>query len=417
MKLQAGRTEEALPNKEAYTASEAAAEAERCLYCTDAPCIQACPTSIDIPTFIKKISSGNVRGSARTILEQNLLGYSCSRVCPVEVLCVGACVYTGWGRDPIQIGKLQRHATESVLHDKGLHALYTPKAKNGKRVACIGAGPASLAFAGYLALEGTEAVIFEKRAVPGGLNTTGVAPYKLKSDDSLREVQWILDLGVDVRTGGEARGPALVAEYDAVFIGVGLGDDSKLGVPGEEGPGVIGAVDWIEQMKLGTARAGERVLVVGGGNTAIDVARECALLGSSDVALVYRRTKKDMSGYVHEMLAAREEGVRLIENSVVTRFVRDGDRLVAAVVKTGEIEREISCDLVVVAIGQSKLRTLAEELAVTLDKRGCVVVDESGRTSNAKVFAGGDCVNGGKEVVNAVADGRNAARQLLKEWA
>ncbi len=415
MKLQAGRSEESLPDKEAYTAAEAVAEAERCLYCTDAPCIQACPTSIDIPTFIKKIASGNIRGSARTILEQNLLGYSCSRVCPVEVLCVGSCVYTGWGREPIQIGKLQRHATETV---GALTSLYTPKPKNGKRVACIGAGPASLAFAGYLALEGTEAIIFEKRSVPGGLNTTGVAPYKLKADDSLREVQWILDLGVEVRTNTEVHPASLVNEYDAVFIGVGLGDDSKLGVPGEEGPGVVGAVDWIEQMKLGTAKAGKRVLVVGGGNTAIDVARECALLGAEDVALVYRRTKKDMSGYAHELLAAREEGVRLVESSVVTGFVRDAaGKLVAARVKTGEAEREVPCDLVVIAIGQAKLRAVAEQLGVALDKRGCVVVDDNCRTNQPKVFAGGDCINGGKEVVNAVADGRNAARHLLKEWA
>jgi dihydropyrimidine dehydrogenase (NAD+) subunit PreT len=408
MKLEPNRTETELADKEAYTPAQAVAEAERCLYCTDAPCIQACPTSIDIPTFIKKIASGNVRGSARTILEQNLLGYSCSRVCPVEVLCVGACVYNGWGRDPIQIGKLQRHATEQYAPA----AIYTPKPKNGKRVACIGAGPASLAFAGYLALEGTEAIVFEKRPVPGGLNTTGVAPYKLKADDSLREVQWVLDLGVEVRTGVEVSA-AFVDEYDAVFIGVGLGDDSKLGVPGEDGPGVIGAIEWIEKMKLGTARAGKRVLVIGGGNTAIDVARECAQLGAEDVALVYRRTKKDMSGYAHEMLAAREEGVRLIENSVVTRFVREGNQLVSAVLSTGEV----ACDQVVVAIGQAKLRTLAEQLGVLLDTRGCVVVDANKRTSNPKVFAGGDCVNGGKEVVNAVADGRDAARHLIKEWA
>jgi glutamate synthase (NADPH/NADH) small chain len=235
-------------------------------------------------------------------------------------------------------------------------------------------------------------------------------------------VQWVLDLGVELRTGvaigGEVRGAALIEEYDAVFIGVGLGDDSKLGVPGEDGPGVIGAVDWIERMKLGDARARERVLVIGGGNTAIDVARECAGLGATDVALVYRRTRNDMSGYAHEMLGARQEGVRLMENSVVSSFLRDEHgKLVGARIKTNGVEHDVPCDLVVVAIGQSKLRTIAEELGVQLDARGCVVVDANSRTSNPKVFAGGDCINGGKEVVNAVADGRNAARQLLKEWA
>jgi glutamate synthase (NADPH/NADH) small chain len=418
--LESGRAEEQLLDKKPpYTPAEAFAEAERCLYCTDAPCIKACPTSIDIPTFIKKIASGNVRGSARTILEQNLLGYSCGRVCPVEELCVGSCVYNGWERDPIQIGRLQRYATETVLTDNGFQKLYTPKAKNGKRVACIGAGPASLAFAGYLRLEGTEAVIFEKRSVPGGLNTTGVAPYKLKARDSLNEVQWILDLGVELRTGvsvgDNVRGEALLSEYDAVFVGVGLGDDSKLGVPGEEGPGVIGAIDWIERMKLSRDKEPlGRVLVIGGGNTAIDVARESAQLGAREVVLVYRRKRSEMSGYAHELEAARVEGVTLLEQSVVSRFNRDAQgKLVSAHIGG----TDVPCDLVVVAIGQSKLRTIAQELGVELDARGCVIVDTATcRTNNPKVFAGGDCINGGKEVVNAVADGRNAARFLLSQW-
>jgi glutamate synthase (NADPH/NADH) small chain len=332
---------------------------------------------------------------------------------------VGSCVYNGWEREPIQIGRLQRYATETVLSDNGFQKLYTPKAKNGKRVACIGAGPASLAFAGYLRLEGTEAVIFEKRGVPGGLNTTGVAPYKLKARDSLNEVQWILDLGVELRTGvnigDNVRGEALLAEYDAVFIGVGLGDDSKLGVPGEEGPGVIGAIDWIERMKLSSKQEQlGRVLVIGGGNTAVDVARESAQLGAKEVALVYRRKRSEMSGYAHELEAARVEGVTLLEQSVVSRFNRDPQgKLVSAHIGG----TDVPCDLVVVAIGQSKLRDIAKELSVELDAKGCVVVDPNTcRTNNPKVFAGGDCINGGKEVVNAVADGRNAARFLLSQW-
>jgi glutamate synthase (NADPH/NADH) small chain len=182
--LQKDRLETELGDKKPlFTEAEARAEAERCLYCSDAPCIKACPTEIDIPTFIKKIASGNVRGSASTILDQNLLGYSCARVCPVEVLCAGSCVYESWGREPIAIGRLQRYATETAMKDK--RPLLTPKkTKSGKKVACIGGGPASLAFAGVLALEGHEAVIFEKKAVPGGLNTTGIAPYKLKADDA-----------------------------------------------------------------------------------------------------------------------------------------------------------------------------------------------------------------------------------------
>lgn len=440
--LPVDRLENALPDKKPlYTAAEAKAEADRCLYCADAPCIKACPTSIDIPTFIKQIASGNVRGSAKTIFEQNLLGYSCARVCPVEVLCAGDCVYNGWGREPIQIGRLQRFATETATA-KGQRPLFTPKAaKAKKKVACIGGGPASLAFAGYLALEGHEAVVFEKRPYSGGLNTTGIAPYKLHVEDALHEVAWVEGFGVEVKTGveiaetdGEGRLSArkLLDTYDAVFVGVGLGADTKLGIPGEDGPGVHGATEWIEQMKLAPSRendiAGKRVIVVGGGNTAIDVARECALLGAADVAMCYRRGVKEMSGYAHEMSGGRKEGVRLVGHVQPVAFVRDASgKLVALkVAKTDEdakpiagTEHDLPCDFVALAIGQSKLRDLAKELpGVELDKRGCVVVSDPATcaTGNPKVFAGGDCINGGKEVVNAVADGRNAARALLARW-
>ena len=437
--------------KPLYSEAEARAEAERCLYCVDAPCIKACPTEIDIPTFIKKIASGNVRGSAKTIFEQNLLGYSCARVCPVEVLCVGDCVYTGWGRDPIQIGRLQRFATETAT--SAVKAGAPPLLKRhvdigraSKKVACIGAGPASLAFAGYLALEGHQAVVFEKKAVAGGLNTTGIAPYKLHADDAVHEVEFVQTLGVEVVTGvevgdsdgaGRISGKKLLETYDAVFLGVGLGADTSLGLPGEDGPGVYGATAWIEKMKLAMSKsdkgeiAGKRILVVGGGNTAIDVARECAQLGAVDVAMLYRRGTDHMSGYAHEMEGARVDGVRLVTNALPVAFVREGDSptgklLALRVAKTDEnakpiagTEHDVPCDMVALAIGQSKLRDVAKQLpGVELDKRGCVACDpKNGQTGNPKVFAGGDCINGGKEVVNAVADGRNAARTLLERWA
>lgn len=443
--LPTDRLEHELTDKKPlYTAAEAKAEADRCLYCSDAPCIKACPTEIDIPTFIKKIASGNVRGSARTILEQNLLGYSCARVCPVEVLCQGDCVYTGWGREPIQIGRLQRFATETAASPGQVPVLHKKTASNKKKIACIGGGPASLAFAGYLALEGHDAVIFEKRAYAGGLNTTGIAPYKLHAEDALHEVAFVEGLGVDVKTGvevGAEDGPGristkkLLEMYDAVFIGVGLGADSKLGVPGEDGPGVYGATAWIEKMKLEMSKAhreevaGKRVLVVGGGNTAIDVARECALLGAADVAMCYRRGVPEMSGYAHEMSGARKEGVRLIGHVQPVAFLRDATGKLTAlrVAKTDAearpitgTEHDLPCDMVALAIGQSKLREVAKELpGVELDKRGCVVVTSAATcaTGNPKVFAGGDCINGGKEVVNAVADGRNAARFLIARWS
>ena len=431
--------------KPLFSASEAAAEAERCLFCVDAPCIKACPTEIDIPTFIKKIATGNVRGSAKTIFDQNLLGYSCARVCPVEVLCQGSCVYTGWGRDPIQIGRLQRFATETATA-KGAPAVLKRRyeiGKTSKRVACIGAGPASLAFAGYLALEGHEAVVFEKKAVAGGLNTTGIAPYKLHAHDAVHEVEFVKALGVEVATGievgetdgaGRISGKKLLETYDAVFLGVGLGADTSLGIPGEEGSGVYGATAWIERMKLElgsgarTEITGKKVIVVGGGNTAIDVARECAQLGAANVSMVYRRGASAMTGYAHEMEHARLEHVQLVTHVQPIAFVRDaGGKLTALrVARTDEAatpvagtEHEIPCDLVALAIGQSKLRSVAKLLpGVELDARGWVACDpRNGQTGNAKVFAGGDCINGGKEVVNAVADGRNAARTLIERWS
>jgi glutamate synthase (NADPH/NADH) small chain len=432
IRVPADRVERALPDKKPLLSyAEARAEADRCLYCSDAPCIKACPTSIDIPTFIKKIATGNLRGSARTILEQNILGYSCARVCPTEVLCEGACVYTGWQKAPIKIGRLQRYATEHTGHAPILRPKPAPKSGQ-KRVACVGGGPASLAFAAYIALEGYKAVVFEKRPLPGGLNTTGIAPYKLHVEDAIWEIEWITKLGVEVKCGVEVgrdvSAQALLDGYDAVFLGLGLGEDSSLHAHGEDGPGVFGAVDWIERMK--TLRKSDmhlalgKVVVIGGGNTAIDVARECAQLGAPSVTMVYRRGADEMSGYHHEMESARKEGVSLVTHAQPVAFVRDAHGKLTAVrvarMQAGRAigEHEIPCDVACLAIGQSKLREIARAFpGVELDARGCVVANaETGATGNPKVWSGGDCVNGGKEVVNAVADGRNAARFLADQW-
>ena len=413
--------------KPLYDAAEAKAEADRCLYCTDAPCIKACPTSIDVPTFIKKIASGNVRGSARTILEQNLLGYSCARVCPVEVLCVGDCVLNSVDHKPIAIGRLQRYATH---HGTKGAPLFTSAPRSGRKVALVGAGPASLACAGVLSLAGVQAVVFEKRAVAGGLNTTGIAPYKLHAADALYEVDMVRGLGVEIRTGVElgrdVTAESLLAEYDAVFLGVGLGLDNRLGLDGEDGPGVLGATEWIERMKLApreAVRALGRVLVIGGGNTALDVAREAALLGADEVSLVYRRSEAEMSGYRHELDGARTESVRLLPHRTPLAFVRaEGGTLTGLRVRVDEPHHEareelVPCDLVAVAIGQDKLGALASSFpGVTVDAKGRALVDaRTRRTQNPKVYAGGDCINGGKEVVNAVADGRDAAKAILEE--
>jgi glutamate synthase (NADPH/NADH) small chain len=415
-----GRLETTLVDlKPLYTDGEAIAEANRCLYCQDAPCIAACPTGIDIPTFIRKIGTENVRGSARTILSANILGYSCARVCPVEVLCAGACVYNAWERTPIAIGRLQRYATEKVM-SAGTAAALLPKApSNGKKIACVGAGPASLACAGYLALEGCSVTVFEKRAVPGGLNSTGVAPYKMHVQGSLAEVEFIRSLGVDIRTGVEVGKDVtperLLENHDAVFLGCGLGSDSLLDVPGAQGAGVTGAVAWIERMKLEAkfAVAGvTHAVVIGGGNTAIDAARELARLGVPDVALLYRRTEADMSGYKHELHHAREEGVRLIERATPAAFVRDGGALKS--IRLAD-SREFPCQLAILAIGQGSMATLASSFpGVKTDAKGRVQAEEgSGRTANPKLWVGGDAT-GGELVVTAVQDGKRAARSIGK---
>ncbi|MFN8587347.1 MAG: FAD-dependent oxidoreductase [Candidatus Eisenbacteria bacterium] len=405
-------------SKPNYIPGDAVAEANRCLYCHDAPCITACPTGIDIPTFIRKISTGNVKGSARTILSANLLGYSCARVCPVEALCVGSCVYNEWHRNPpIQIGRLQRYAVETAFAKGDAAALLSKAPKNGKKAACVGAGPASLACAGYLALEGFEVTLYEKRELAGGLNRTGVAPYKMNGEGADAEIEFIRSLGVTIKTGVEigktVTAEKLVADHDAVFVGVGLGADSRLGIPGEDGANVFGGVEWVEKMKLDASYSLDgvaRAIVIGGGNTALDVVRELAKLGVPDVALVYRRTEADMPGYKHELELARKEGVRLIEKATPRQFVRQDGKLAALALADG---REVACDLAVVAIGQGKLGSLVSQFAgVAVNDKGLAIADPlTGATGNPKVFVGGD-VTGGELVVTAAQDGKRAARAM-----
>ncbi len=410
--------------KPIYSTWEATAEAGRCLYCHDAPCIPACPTTIDIPTFIHKIATGNLRGSARTILKSNLLGLSCARVCPVEVLCEGACVYVGWQRPPITIGRLQRYAMEHG----GARGLLPKAKRSGRTVGLVGAGPASLACAGTLARFGHTAVIYERDDLPGGLNTTGIAPYKLQADDALEEIRFIKSLGVEFQTGVELGKDVSVDEllerHDALFLGPGLGPDSCLGVPGEEGPGVYGAIEWIRRLKLTPTFSVEgidRAFVVGGGNTAVDVARELAGLGVGRVTLLYRRPAEKMKAYAHELAQARQEGVVVVTETAVAEVFRDAGTLAGIRLVESENGRPTDrdfgiekADLMVVAIGQTKLRELVEMFpSVECDESGCIAIDpDTGATGNPRIFAGGDAVNGGKEVVNAVHDGQVAARSM-----
>jgi len=406
-----------------YSEREALAEVHRCLYCFDAPCIKACPTAIDIPTFIRKIAEGNSRGAAKTVLSANIFGYSCGRVCPDKVLCAGSCVLKDYPKPPIEIARLHRYATVRFLRE-GRH-FFLPAQPTGKKIALVGAGPASLACAHELKLLGHEPIIFEKNAFPGGLNTTGIAPYKMQADDALLEAKYIQEIGIEIRTGIEVgrdvNAKTLLQDYDTIFIGAGMGEDTKLQVAGEDGPGVIGALEWIEQMKT-TKRPVlddrvKRALVVGGGNTTLDAARELLGLGVPVVTMVYRRTAQVMPGFRHELDAARREGMQLLERAVITEIVSDRAKLKGAQVRVADEEVFMPADFIVVAIGQSMRReTLSKFLGIELNSAGEILADPAtGRTSNRRIYAGGDATPGMKLVVRAVADGKRAARAMHRD--
>jgi dihydropyrimidine dehydrogenase (NAD+) subunit PreT len=393
-----------------FSSQEAVVEANRCLYCFDAPCTNACPTHIDVPRFIKKISTGNLDGSAQTILDANILGLSCSRVCPVDILCEGACVMHSHTRNPIEIGRLQRHAMEH-FYATG-HRLKPPEQETGFRVACIGAGPASLSCAAHLRQHGVAVTIFDRRPRAGGLNTYGVAEYKFRSADSDKEVDFVRSLGVEFQTGKEVGTDVpvedLERDYDSIFLGAGLGSAKALRVPGEDLKGVTDALQFIAAYKTGEhVKPGHRTVVAGGGNTAIDAAIAARLLGAEEVTLVYRRGEEDMPAFAFEYEHAKREGVRFLFHSVITRI--NGDSRVENVIC--QPAREIVCDTVIIAIGQTRGPLFP---GVELQDGKVIVNPTTGQTSNPKYFAGGDCVNGGREVVDAVAEGKRAAKGILR---
>ena len=379
------------------TSDYALLEANKCLFCYDAPCTIACPTHIDVPAFIKKIASGNLRGSARVILEANPFGHSCARACPVEVLCEGACVLNDRDEQPIKIALLQRHATDYVLEHK--LKLFEPGTPTGKTVAVIGAGPAGLSCARELRRWGHAVTVFESKSQPGGLNTYGIAEYKLKADVALAEVQDILDLGVELRTGVTVESiEELLAEYDAVFVGIGLGSTKRLGIPGEDLPGVVDALTFIEHLKTHPyrdTRVGQRVVVIGAGNTAIDAVTQAKRLGAAAAAIVYRRGEADMPCYHYEYELAKRDGCGFRFQAAPQRIVSNGNGTAAGVeVRTPQGNELIPCDMVIVAIGQRE----REELKIP--------------KHHPKVFIGGDCANGGAEIVDAAAEGVRAAQQI-----
>ncbi len=402
-------------------------EANRCLYCFDAPCTMACPTHIDVPRFIKKIASGNLAGSARTILDANILGASCARACPVEVLCEGACVMHRYNKQPIQIARLQRFAMDS-LHESGAPLPFEPGAETGLSVALIGAGPASLACAAELRRRGIRAHLYDARPLPGGLNTYGVAEYKLPLVESLREIEMLAQLGVDFRFETMIDAAALAElerKHDAVFLGIGLGAIHWLGIAGEQLSGVTNALDLIAGYKSGAlTKVPEHVVVVGAGNTAIDAAIAAVRLGSTDVQIVYRRGPEQMSAFAFEYEHARNEGVKFLWHVQPVRIYGDKTvdgieltRLVAtedgSLVPQPGSEFSLETDLIVLSIGQGThtgfLAEFGSKNANVELERGRILIDRAtGQTSNPKFFAGGDCTNGGREVVDAVADGKRA---------
>jgi dihydropyrimidine dehydrogenase (NAD+) subunit PreT len=382
----------------ALTADAALLEANTCLFCYDAPCTIACPTHIDVPAFIKKIASGNLRGAARVILDANPFGHSCARACPVEVLCEGACVLNARDEQPIRIALLQRHATDYVLER---HVrLFEPGPPNGKKVAIVGAGPAGLSCARDLRRRGYAVTVFEAKDKPGGLNTYGIAEYKMTPAVSLAEVQDILDLGVElqlgVAIGRDVSFDQLLADYDAVFIAIGLGRTKALGIPGEDQNGVVDALTFIEQLKTRPyreTRVGRRVVVVGAGNTAIDAVTQAKRLGADWATIVYRRGAADMSSFDYEQELARNDGCEFRFHCRPTRVLGNG-QVTGLEVETPQGTEVIPCDMVITALGQEALGGF--ELP----------------TDNPKVFTGGDFANGGAEIVNAAAEGVRAAKEI-----
>jgi glutamate synthase (NADPH/NADH) small chain len=418
-----------------FTSNSAAAEANRCLYCYDSPCMKACPTHIDISTFIKKIATGNVKGATKTILQSNWVALTCAKACPVDVLCEGACVYNERSEPPIQIGRLQRYAMDWYF-EHNMPSLFIPAPKKGKSVGVIGAGPAGLSCAAELALLGYDVTIYEAKEKPGGLDTWGIAPYKMKQQDSLNEAKMIEGLGVKINTGVKV-GTDISVEHlskshDAVFIGVGLGSPSGLSIPGEGLEGVIDALDFIDDVttrQWSRVDVGKRVAVIGAGNTAIDAATEAKRLGAEEVTMIYRRSEKEMPAYKFEFELAKNDGIRFLFLTAPKRIL--GNKSVESIEcikmqlgRSGTDGRRrpeplagseftLPVDMVITSVGQNLEESLVKKIPELKLVNGTIDVDpETMQTGNAKFFAGGDCISGGQEVVNAAAEGKKAAKGI-----
>jgi dihydropyrimidine dehydrogenase (NAD+) subunit PreT len=412
------------------TPVQALIEAERCYYCFDAPCVAACPTGIDIPSFIRRIGEDNLRGAAKTILEANVFGGMCARVCPTEVLCEQACVRNTNEDKPVEIGLLQRRATDAYFAAPGA-PIFRRAAATGKRIAVVGAGPAGLSCAHRAAMLGHEVTVFEARAKPGGLNEYGLATYKTIDDFAQKEIDWLLSIGGIEMRYGQAVGEQLTLAslcdgYDAIFLGLGLGGVNALGLAAERTPGVANAVEFIAGLRQAGDYAalpvGRRVVVIGGGMTAVDAAVQSRLLGAEEVTIVYRRDEARMPASGYEREWAQKNGVTIRTWSVLETLDGDAGHIEGATFATvrdvgGRLEAtgkrwHLAADTVFKAIGQTLV--LADRTLATLGLRGGRIdVDREGRSSLARVWAGGDCSYGGQDLtVDAVEHGKIAAHSI-----
>ncbi|MGV3698225.1 NAD(P)-dependent oxidoreductase [Flavobacterium sp.] len=417
------------------TKDAALTEANRCLFCYDPPCMKSCPTSINVPKFIKQIATENNKGSAHTIFSSNIMGAGCSKVCPVEKLCEGACVYNLMHEEPINIARLQRYSTEMAM--KNQWQLFSRKPSKGKRVAIVGAGPAGLSCAHTLSREGIEVTIYEKEAKGGGLMTYGIAAYKVTPEFCEDEVNYITSIGgISIKYNHELGKDITIGElqrnYDAVYLAFGVGMARQLDIPGENLFGVTDAIKFIYDLRnndLSTIAVGDKVAVIGMGMTAIDAATQAKRLGASVVHLVYRRTQEEMPCTEKELNIAKLDGCNIIWLAAPKEIIGEGEnvtQLVCDVMKLGEPDASgrrspmvsgetftLDVDMVIKAAGQMPFSELVNEENLQ-NNNGKVAVQGKSKTSLDNVFAGGDCVNGGREVVDAVQAGKDGAAAILK---
>jgi len=408
-------------------------EANRCLFCYDAPCMKSCPTSIDVPKFIKQITTENIKGSAHTIFQSNIFGGGCSRVCPVEKLCEGSCVYNLMHEDPIPIAKLQRYATDRAIKEKW--QLFERKALTGKKVAIVGAGPAGLSCAHVLSREGIDVTLFEKEAKGGGLMTYGIAAYKVTPEFCQDEVDFITSLGgITVEYNKELGKNLSLAElrvqYDAVFLGIGVGLARQLQISGEDLEGVVDAIEFIYNLRSKTFNqiaVGDKVAVIGLGMTAIDAATQAKRLGASEVTIVYRRTQEEMPCTQAELDLAKLDGCNIKWLSAPKEVIGVNGKATALVCSEMELgvadasgrrapvdtgrTFTLDVDMIIKAAGQMPFKELVD--GSDLQNTSGKIVVKNNTTNIGGVFAGGDCVNGGKEVVDAVQAGKDGATAIL----